>query len=369
MKTSQRTRRVASVLLAVSTMLGASCGDDDQAESQAPSTSEDTPAADPDDSTTGSSAATDASLDELVAAAQEEGSLTFYTAATENIATRVVDAFNEEYGIEAEFVRLSSTQLQQRYAAEADAGNIQADLIFNAGNATAFAEDQTASGNMYSIQDAELPVLASGDFPHKYVRGPNALIQIAPWQFAYNTGAISEDDAPTTWEDLLDPEFKDMILIPDPTASDAYFDVWKVVLDNYGEEYFDALRDQGIRFVESGVPAMEALSAGEASIVVPVVPSQALANVDQGAPIGVSVPDDTSAVEMTVGLTDPDKAEHPNAARLLANFVMSEEGNRVFNDDPGNVGVYDGGGLPTEYVAPSPDNLDAKDQITELLGV
>lgn len=72
---------------------------------------------------------------------------------------------------------------------------------------------------------------------------------------------------------------------------------------------------------------------------------------------------------MGVVLTAPDKARHPNAARLMAHFAMSQEGNLVFNDDPGNVGIYDLSGLPPDYVEPAPENLARKDEILQLLGM
>jgi iron(III) transport system substrate-binding protein len=380
----RRRARFLSLAAVVTTLclVGAACGDDDDDGASSATTAAAatttaaaaTTAAGGGATTTAGGATTtgatdEAALEELIAAAKEEGSLTFYSAATENIAKRISDAFSEKYGISTEFVRLSSSQLQQRYAAEADAGNIPADLIFNAGNATAFTEDQISKGNMYSIEDAEIPILASGEFPEEYVRGPNALVQIAPWQFAYNTDSVEESAAPKTWEDLLKPEFKDQILIANVAASDAYVDVWAVVLDNYGPEYFEKLKAQNFTVTESGVPAVEALGAGEAKIAVPVVPSQALANVGQGAPVAISLPPDTSGVEMQLALTAPEKARHPNAARLMAEFVMSEEGNKLFNDDPGNVSVYDEGGLPADYVAPNPEGQAKKAEILQLLGM
>ena len=64
---------------------------------------------------------------------------------------------------------------------------------------------------------------------------------------------------------------------------------------------------------------------------------------------------------------------HLAAARLLANYVMSLEGNKVFNDDPGGVTVYDTSGLPKEYEAPK-EGTGAqatgarREQIRQLLG-
>ena len=62
-----------------------------------------------------------------------------------------------------------------------------------------------------------------------------------------------------------------------------------------------------------------------------------------------------------------------NAARLLANYVMSREGNKVFNDDPGGVTIHDTSGLPKQYEAPkegtgTQSTSQRREQLTKLLG-
>lgn len=68
-------------------------------------------------------------------------------------------------------------------------------------------------------------------------------------------------------------------------------------------------------------------------------------------------------------LTDRSRAKHPNAARLFANYVLSAEGNKVVNDDPGGVTLYDTSRLPKEYRSPMPGTASRKDQIVKLLGL
>ncbi len=71
--------------------------------------------------------AAQAALDALIKAAKAEGELTYYSAQTENVPRRVSAAFQAKYGINAKFVRFNSVLLQQRYAGDAEAGNIAAD--------------------------------------------------------------------------------------------------------------------------------------------------------------------------------------------------------------------------------------------------
>ena len=310
-----------------------------------------------------------ADLDALVKAAKAEGSLTFYSGATENVAKRVADAFSAKYGIKTQFVRLSGNVIIQRYSNEATAGNIAADVVFNASRPQVFAEEGVAKGWVEAIADAGLPVLKSGEFPAKFNFGATALIQIAPWSITYNTEKVSAADAPKDWRDLLNPKWKGQILISDPRSSNAYLDLYAVWIDRYGESFFTQLRSQNLRWYLGGPPQVQGLAAGEGMIGLPVIGPQVQAVKDKGAPLAVITPDLTSGVEMHVMITARAKAKSPSAARLMANYVMSGEGNQVFNADPGGMSIYDTSRLPKEYQPANVRNEARKDQIAKLLGL
>lgn len=308
-------------------------------------------------------------LDSLLKGAKAEGAVTFYTAVTEAIANRVGAAYTAKYGVKTQFVRLPGAQLQQRFSAEANTGNIAADLLFNAGNTAVFAEAGVKRGWIEPIAEAGLPAIRSGELPRAYNRGVTAVVQISPWSIAYNTEKLKPSDAPKTWADLLKPGLKGQILLPDPRSSDAYFDVWSVLLERYGEGFFQQLRAQNPRQFVSLIPAIQGLGAGEGAVAFPAIRAGVQATKDKGAPLELVTPEDTTGIEVEVILTSRAMAKHPNAARLLANFVLSEEGNKVFNADPGGMTIYDTSRLPKQYQAPQKTIDKArKDQLTRLLG-
>jgi hypothetical protein len=53
----------------------------------------------------------------------------------------------------------------------------------------------------------------------------------------------------------------------------------------------------------------------------------------------------------------------------MANYAMAQEGNKVFNDDPGSVTIYDVRGLPADYQAPKAGAVARKDLIVRLFGL
>jgi iron(III) transport system substrate-binding protein len=205
------------------------------------------------------------------------------------------------------------------------------------------------------------------------MRPYTAVVQVAPWGIAYNTDKLKGADIPREIKDIVSPRFKGQILLADPRSSGVYLGFWGLVLDRYGEGFFAQIRALEPRRFASGVPAVQALGAGEGMIELPAISAQVDATRSKGAPINLHIPSLTTGLEQEVILTARERAKNPNAARLLANYVMSPDGNKVFNDDPGGVTIYDTSGLPKQYEAPKEGTgaqsaTSRNDLVTRLLG-
>jgi iron(III) transport system substrate-binding protein len=350
--THVRLMRGVVCLFAVA-LLTAGCGSDDSDDSAG-------------DGPSGASGSTDGVPEELIEAAQEEGTVVFLTSLPQIVAERAAEAFEEEYDIGVEFLEISSNDLMQRYQTEASAGNISADLITVAGG-DAFLTDAVEQEWIAPIQDLELPVLESGDFPDEFIAGDAATINILPWLIAYNADDLEEGDVAQTFEELGDPKFKGELNITDPSISDAHVQVWKVIRDTYGDEALEAVADNEPRYYDSSGPVFQALAAGEGSVTGPQVASAAKAVQDASAPIELVRPPVTTGVEQRLMITDPDVAAHPNAAKLFANWLMSEPGN-VLTAGEDVVSIYDESGLPEGYESPPPFTEEEKQEIIDLLG-
>lgn len=306
-------------------------------------------------------------LEALTKAAQAEGELLFYSGATENVAKRVAAAFTARYGIKAQFIRLGGTQLIQRFSSEAEAGTFAAEVFFTASISPAFGDEATKKGWIEPILQAGLPVIKSGEYPPRFIAGTNALVQMSPWLIAYNSDRVKPGDVPKDWPDLLSPRWKSQLLLSDPRFSDAYTEFWSLLYDKYGPPFFAQLRPN-LRVAPSGVQATQALAAGEGSLLVPAVIAQVTESMDRGAPLKVVAMELTTGVEMKLTLTARNKVKHPNAARLFANYLLSPEGNREFNNDPGGISMYETARLPKQYQSPKPGVLARKEEIAKALG-
>lgn len=300
-----------------------------------------------------SAAAVQAELDAIVKAAKAEGEVTFYISLSENVGIRARDGFQAKYGIKTQLLRLATTPLAQRYMAEAESGNMPADLVFSAGSPVAYTSAGLPKGWIEPISKSALPVITSGEYPAKFTDGNTAIVQVGPWALAYNTQKVKGADIPKDWADVLNPKWKGEVLVSDTNIGTVYAEFWIFIQDKYGEDFFKKI-SPNLRRYSGGVQAIQSLAAGEGSFQLPVPIALALGPKEKGAPMAWIVPDVNSGLETHVIMTARARAKHPNAARLLANYVLSPEGNKVFNNEPGGVTLYDTSGLPKHYESPKP---------------
>lgn len=284
-------------------------------------------------------------LDELIATAQDEGFVTFYLTQPESVGQALADAFADEYGIEASFVRLTGGELSTRYSAEAESGTVVADVVMP--SYESFVDSAMDEGWLLPADESDIPDYDSYPEEGKIDGGRVAITTFTPSGLSWNTDALGDIPAPESFEDLADPAYAGKVLLTDPSTSQSYLDFWTLMLDSYGEETVRAIVDNSVRYFPSVVPMTESLAAGEGAVTGPnvgVVVQGAIAN---GAPLDFGFPDVTTGPEIVIAVSAD--APSPNAARLFAHFVLSEAGQAIVAGAPGSISPYDADQLPAGY--------------------
>lgn len=109
-------------------------------------------------------------------------------------------------------------------------------------------------------------------------------------------------EKPTSYEDLLKPEYKDQIVMPDPKSSGTGYFFFKSWVNAMGEEaafdYVDKLHENLKMFTESGSGPLKMLKQGEAAIGLGMT-FQAVTEINNGQPFEIIFPETGSPYSLT----------------------------------------------------------------------
>ena len=263
----------------------------------------------------------------LIAAAKKERSVTWYTTLIINQLGRpMAAAFQKKYGIKVNMIRQRTSDIILRISNEHKAGKMQADVV----DGTSTIEPLKRQGIM-----AEYIPDSAARLPAKFKDKDKNWVAVNMYVHtpAYNTELVPKDKAPKKWADLLDPMWKGKLVWSSLETSSSAPGFIGLVLTEMGQakgmEYLKKLQGQNIANVKfSARKVVDRVMAGEYAIALQTFNHHSVISAGKGAPIKW-VPMELSMVVLSVtGVTK--NAPHPNAARLLVDFMASEEGQKLF---------------------------------------
>jgi iron(III) transport system substrate-binding protein len=259
----------------------------------------------------------------LVDAARKEGKGVLYQTFVAT-ASKIVDGFKRKYAVDLELVLLSSTaQLVQRFAAESQAGQTIADVI-------GFTHDGSimpgfVERGWIAKLDSSIPNLAR--VPARYRADHYVINGMALQGVAWNTKLVP--GGLKDWTDILDPKWKGQIITTDPAAGPK-IGQWIVAMkQTYGNDFLQRFAAQQPRIQPTNA-GFQQVGAGAAAIFAPVSAGTVQTSIDAGAPVAYKIPSTAMATLGIIGI--PARAPHPNIAKLLFNYYLSDEGQKIIAD-------------------------------------
>ncbi len=268
--------------------------------------------------------ADDAGMDELIAAAQEEGELTVYGSCEEEYLSAACAKFQELYGIKTNYQRLSTSEVYTKIKEEA--GNPSGDVWF--GGTTDPYNEAVVDGLLEPYDAMNAVNLISDEYkdPDNNWFG----IYKGILGFMVNTEELEAEglEAPKTWDDLLNPDYEGLIMLSNPNTAGTAKLVINTMVQMKGHDeamqYFVDLDKNVSQYTKSGSGPSKMVGPGECVIGIGFLHDgiyQILQGYDN---IGLIVPEDGTSFE--VGATAIFKGcKHPEAAKLWIEFALSPE--------------------------------------------
>jgi ABC-type Fe3+ transport system substrate-binding protein len=265
----------------------------------------------------------------LIAAAQREGQVTWYTTQITNQFGRpAMEAFQKQYGIRVNFVRADSIELAARMVNEAQAGRLQADVYD--GTATAPVVKRAGLALKWLPERARQWPPEYRD-PEGYWAATNLYVHTP----AHNTNLVPKGSEPRAYGDLIDPIWKGRMAWATHATSSGALGFIGTVLAEFGEEpgkaYLRQLARQDIiQLGGSARTVTDQAIAGEYPVVLQIFNHQPVISARRGAPIEWIPMSPAMVVLCVTGVTK--EAPHPNAGKLLVDFFVSDQGQKLFRD-------------------------------------
>lgn len=257
--------------------------------------------------------------------AKKEGKLVWYTSLTAH--REIASVFEAKYpGIKVETYRASGNDLTRRILSEAQSRRNLADLY------------ETTPPTLMVLRDSKLlmpyfsPHLASYPDDSKEEADRDRVFWTTDREsiisLGYNRNLLRASEVPKTFADLLKPEHKGKVGVSGDSTGVRFIGA---VLRAKGEEFVKQLRIVEMKMhMISGGAIHELMAAGEMPMSISIFRNHVLAARPKGAPTEW-VPLDLNPTNAG-GVALPVSSNNPHGALLLADFLLSPEGQKIFED-------------------------------------
>jgi iron(III) transport system substrate-binding protein len=264
-----------------------------------------------------------------VAKAKSEGKLVWYTSTPIETGQKIVNLFEKEYGIKVEMFRSGGSAILRRFQQEMDAGRVAVDVLTTSEPAAAAA--MTKKGIFVSFKPKTFDKVPDA------AKDPNGnyIAQRLNMMTHYlRSDKIAPGDEPPTWDALTEAKYKGKLVMANPSFTSLMVSVVGMLSQSKGWGYFEKLRVNDIMVVQGNQQVSDMLKRGERLIAVGALDSYAADERNAGHPIKTIYPSD--GVFVIPSPTSVIKGgPNPNAAKLFAEFMISDAVQKLFPEDGG----------------------------------
>ena len=254
----------------------------------------------------------------LIEKAKAEGEVTFYSSLQTQQLEPFVKLFATRYPfIKANPYRISGGQQVSKIKTEMQAGRNLVDVTNGA------AEQAANLRTIGAIDPYFSPQREAYSAAYKDKDGYFSAFYIIPMVLGYNTTLVKRNEAPKSYQDLLDPKWTGKMFLDDEA-----YEWFAVMLKSLGKEkglkYMTELAKQDIRFTRGRTLQTQLIIAGERPLGVVLSGHTVLDLKAKGAPIDWVGLDPYFSHSNQIMLAR--RAPHPYAAALFIDWALSEEG-------------------------------------------
>jgi iron(III) transport system substrate-binding protein len=257
----------------------------------------------------------------LVERAKREGRVALYTSLAPTESQPLAAAFEKKYGVKVVLWRALSDQVVQRTIAESRARRHTVDVIETNGPEMEMLAREKVLAAVHSPYLADLP---PASIPAHRTWFPD---RFNFYVVAFNTRRVQRSEIPPTYEGFADPKWKGRISI-EATDAEWMATIVKTWGQTKGMDYFRRLAALRPDVRKGHILLANLVVAGEVPVGLTAYHSNIVPLKRKGAPVDFVPVQPVVARPQGIGVART--APHPNAALLFVDYVLSPEGQRLF---------------------------------------
>jgi len=254
--------------------------------------------------------------------ARREGSVLLYTTGTQ--IKLLIDRFEQKYPyLRVELARASSADTARKVLEEYRAGYEKVDAFELASHGLVVPRDENI---LQPFRSPELSAFAADAIePGRHW----VVVRESYTGIGFNTKLLPPDKAPKTYQSLLEPQWKGKMAISGVSTTAVNWVGTMLIVQ--GADFVRKLGQQNIRIYNlTGRALANLMTAGEVMLSPTIYNSHVAASAEKGAPLGWFAPGTVPVTDTGVALAR--KAPHPHAALLFIDFLMSKEGQVLYQE-------------------------------------
>src|SRR6476659_6820412 len=261
---------------------------------------------------------------ELYPKAKQEGNLIIYSVWDVEHLKVITEAFMKRYpGIKATYWQGRNPEIVTRALTEFQGGQASWDVVLS-DNAPPVIR---AAGAIMNYDTVQRDVL--------YLHDPTMpTVSLQVQALAYNTKKMKPADLPKSWEDVANPKYKGIVALDDPLRAGPLSSMLSGLKtqwndDNRYSNFVKGLKALNVPVHQSTSAMFRLVISGEYSICMPALLHDVFEEIHKGTPVNYNKAVPPVVFPRQAGIYV--KAPNPNAAKLFAEWAISQEGQKVID--------------------------------------
>jgi iron(III) transport system substrate-binding protein len=261
---------------------------------------------------------------ELYPKAKQEGNLIVYSVWDVEHIRAVTDAFAKRYpGIKTSYWQGRNPEIVTRVLTEFQGGQASVDVVLS-DNAPPVLR---AAGAMASYETVQKDVL--------YLHDPTLpTVSLQIQALAYNTKKIKPNDLPKSWEDIANPKYKGLIALDDPMRAGPLSSMLAGLKTQWNDDarfskFLKGLKALNVPVHKSTSAMFRLVISGEYPICMPALLHDVIHEKEKGVPVDYVKTAPPVVFPRQAGIYA--KSPNPNTARLFAEWLISDEGQKTID--------------------------------------